>query len=78
MTFSRREGGLLLWLTVAVIALTSKRTEALANIDTMDPIIRYSPALGAGDEDSFGYAVVLHQVATSPVGDFNAAISNTR
>ena len=76
MAISRREGSLLLLLTVVVITLTARRTEAIANIDTMDPIIRYSPALG--EEDFFGYAVVLHQVATGTSGDFDAAISNTR
>ena len=36
------------------------------NIDTDEPIVRYSPATGA---DQFGYAVIAHQIEALAAGD---------
>ena len=34
------------------------------NIDTFEPIIRFSPEINVTQEDLFGYKVVLHQLVS--------------
>lgn len=59
-----------LWLTVHFLLpllLSSGRTASFDNVDRLEPIVRLSP--DAGNEDQFGFAVVLHQIETPLVTD---------
>lgn len=76
MAFAKKDSYQLLRLGMVVLVLSAWRAEAVENIDTLKPIFRYSPA--RGEEDYFGYSVVLHQVGVPAPGDFNAAILNSR
>lgn len=47
----------------AVLLLyTIARSQAIDNIDILEPIIRRSPARSVSADDGFGWAVVFHQI----------------
>ena len=63
--------GICLWLYLWI-----EGSNAVANIDTLEPIVRRSPAR-TSNRDLFGYSTVLHQTAIPEDGDFEDALSNT-
>ena len=62
-----------------VLAVMFGRASSVANIDTLEPIIRVSPDVSS-NEDWFGYSIALHQLQDSTVlaGDFEATLRETR
>lgn len=60
-------------LVVSLLMLTL--TSALSNLDIKEPIVRRSPAL---DDDSFGFAVLLHQVEVPVARDIASFLDRTR
>ena len=65
-------------LTLLMLGISSnlvRESLAAVNLDVSEPIIRKSPAT---DQDSFGYAVVLHHIVEPEPGNFDSFIDNTR
>lgn len=65
------------------LLLTSKlgngALSPLNNIDTLEPIVRRSPALSNQVSDLFGWAAILHQIEASTSGDtLTQAVDKTR
>lgn len=65
------------WKTVLffvgwIVCLHSER------LDTLDPIIRKSPAISVNSDDFFGYAIVLHQIEVPATGNFTESLSVSR
>ena len=54
-------------LLVLIIAIESSYA-AIESIDTLDPIIRRSPAINERDDDLFGFSFAIHQNFSNPDG----------
>ncbi len=64
-----------LYVVVVSLCLMPILISARANLDISEPIVKRSPA---ADEDSFGFAVTLHQVEVPVERNIDSFLDRTR